>query len=171
MGGDNNAFFGYAAGMDNTSSSNSFFGSTAGSGNTTGSENSSFGRGAGAVNTSGASNTFVGNNAGLSNTTEDNNTFIGADSTGAAGITNATALGANAVVTQSDSLVLGNGVKVGIGNSAPSEKLHVVGNVFIGGNPNVGANGLILKSPNGATCAKLTIDNAGALVTTVITCP
>jgi len=74
-------------------------------------------------------------------------------------------------VTQSDSLVLGEGVKVGIGASAPREKLHVVGNVFIGGNPGVGARGLILKSPNGATCAKLTIDNAGALVTAVIVCP
>ncbi len=49
----------------------------------------------------------------MSNTTENNNTFIGASSNGAAGITNATAIGANAVVTQSNSAVLGNnGVRI-----------------------------------------------------------
>src|SRR5262249_25813424 len=31
--------------------------------------------------------------------------------------------------------------------------------------------GLILKSPNGAVCARLSIDNAGTLVTAVIACP
>ena len=32
--------------------------------------------------------------------------------------------------------------------------------------------GLILKSPNGTTCARISIDNAGALVTTVLgACP
>lgn len=63
----------------------------------------------------------------------DDNTFLGADSNGTAGITNATAVGANALVTQSDSLVLGSGVSVGVGTSAPKEKLHIAGNVFVGG--------------------------------------
>ena len=51
--------------------------------------------------------------------------------------------------------------------------MHVRGNIFItGGGPFANNyNGLILKSPDGATCAKLTINNAGALVTTVIPCP
>lgn len=187
--GSNNSFFGKSAGINNTTASfNTFFGAAAGSANTTGASNSFFGKDAGGANTTGASNafvgynageanttgstnTFVGDSAGLSNTTENDNTFIGANSNGAAGITNATAIGANATVSQSDSLVLGSGVKVGIGSSQPAEKLHVVGNVFIGGNPAAGANGLILKSPNGATCAKLTIDNAGVLVTAVIACP
>jgi hypothetical protein len=31
--------------------------------------------------------------------------------------------------------------------------------------------GLILKSPNGATCARISIDNAGAVVSSVVTCP
>jgi hypothetical protein len=81
-------------------------------------------------------NSFFGNNAGLSNTTEENNTFLGALSDGAAGITNATAIGFRAKVTQSNSLVLGsiNGLnfatadtKVGIGTTAPAANLHVTG--------------------------------------------
>ena len=43
--------------------------------------------------------------------------------------------------------------------------------IFISGNPAVGANGLILRSPNGVQCAKLTIDNAGSLVTSAVACP
>jgi len=170
--GSSNSFFGSFAGQLNaTGNDNSFFGLNAGHGNTEGGTNSFFGRNAGQLNTEGASNTFVGYNSGQSNTTESSNTFIGANSNGALGITNATAIGANASVTQSDSLVLGSDANVGVGASAPKEKLHVVGNIFIGGNPAMGANGLILKSPNGATCAKLTIDNAGVLVTTILACP
>lgn len=170
--GGANAFFGAAAGQSNTvGGSNAFFGQNSGGDNTTGFNNAFFGRNAGPFNTQGGDNTFVGHEAGLSNTTETDNTFVGAFSNGAAGITNATAIGANAIVTQSDSLVLGNNVKVGIGSAAPAEKLQVNGNIFVGGNPAAGANGVILKSPNGATCAKLTIDNAGALVTAVIACP
>jgi hypothetical protein len=167
--GEDNSFFGASAGQINTTGSdNSFFGAGAGGSNIDGRFNSLFGDAAGSNNTSGEGNTFMGRRAGLSNTTEDNNTFIGANSNGFEGITNATAIGANAVVTQSDSLVLGNSVKVGVGTSVPKEKLHVGGgNVLIDG----AANGLILKSPNGLTCAKLTIDNAGALVTTVVACP
>jgi hypothetical protein len=187
--GDGNSFFGKSAGAANTiAEDNSFFGESAGTANTTGSDNSFFGAGAGDSNidgkynslfgdgagnnnTSGDSNTFVGRFTGLSNTTEDNNTFLGANSNGAAAITNATAIGANAVVTQSDSLILGNAVKVGAGTAAPKEKLHVLGgNIYIDG---VAAsdNGIILKSPDGTTCAKLTISNAGALVTTIVPCP
>jgi hypothetical protein len=170
--GSLNSFFGTEAGLGNTTGEpNSFFGARAGYSNIGGDENSFFGFGAGYSNISGNSNTFVGINAGFSNTSEHSNTFLGASSNGAAGVTNATAIGANAVVTQSNSLVLGNGVKVGAGTSAPKEKLHVLGgNILIDGVA-TNNNGLILKSPDGLTCAKLTIDNAGALVTTVITCP
>jgi hypothetical protein len=67
---------------------------------------------------------------------ENQNTFIGAHSDGTAGISNATALGYAAKVTQSNSLVLGsinyvNGAtadtNVGIGTTAPTGKLHVKG--------------------------------------------
>ena len=67
--------------------------------------------------------------------TESFNTFIGSSAIGLAGVTNATAIGANSHVTQSNSLVLGSlidyynnptDVHVGIGTSAPIIKLHVV---------------------------------------------
>ena len=95
---------------------------------------------AGGNNTgSGNGNAFFGYNAGLSNTNESINTFIGYGSNGAAAITNATAIGANASVTQSNSLVLGsintvNGAtantKVGIGTTAPLTSLHVRKDAF-----------------------------------------
>ncbi|MEO8436061.1 MAG: hypothetical protein ABI596_14265 [Pyrinomonadaceae bacterium] len=183
--GPNNSFFGIQAGeATTTGSSNSFFGSFAGQFSTTGNDNSFFGLNAGRnteggtnsffggnagqFNTEGASNTFVGYNSGQSNTTEADNTFVGANANGAAGITNATAIGANASVTQSDSIILGSSAKVGIGTTAPKKKLHVAaGDLLLSGT----GQGVILTSPNGLTCASLTISNAGALVTTVIACP
>ena len=133
--GDFNVFFGTNAGQDNTTGSgNAFFGFLAGLSNTEGRSNSFFGDGVGQANTTGRSNAFFGTFAGRSNTTENNNTFLGSFSEGAAGITNATALGHRAGVTQSNSLVLGsiNGINgagadtnVGIGISAPAAPLHV----------------------------------------------
>lgn len=126
--GTQNSFFGAVAGNNNTSGSrNSFFGTSAGYNTTSGSDNAFLGYGAGTNNSTGGSNSFFGVNSGLSNTSGSNNTFIGALSNGAAGISNATALGANAVVTQSNSVVLGNNANVGIGTSAPQAKLHVTG--------------------------------------------
>ncbi len=78
-------------------------------------------------NTSGAQNVAMGYNAGVSNTTENANTFLGYAANGANGITNATAIGANASVTASNSIVLGNGVNVGIGITAPTKTLDVNG--------------------------------------------
>ena len=58
--------------------------------------------------------------------------------------------------------------RVGIGTTLPKARLDVAtGDILIGA---PGA-GIILKSPNGALCRKLTVDNAGALVTTAIACP
>ena len=54
--------------------------------------------------------------------------LAGAFANGLDGITNATAIGANSQVFQSNSLVLGNGVNVGIGTSAPVGVLHLNGN-------------------------------------------
>jgi endosialidase-like protein len=151
--GSSNAFFGRSAGLINSSGgSNSFFGASAGSSNTTGSNNTFIGNGAGGANTGsensflgwdsglnntqGGSNLFLGASSGLSNIGESNNTFVGAASNGGAGITNATAIGSNAQVTQSNSLVLGsintvNGAtantNVGIGRTAPDAPLSVAG--------------------------------------------
>ncbi len=133
--GSYNSFFGNGAGgLNTTGYGNSFFGFQAGMVNTAGPTNSFFGSAAGANNTTGYRNSFFGHNAGYSNTVENYNNFIGAHSDGAAGITNATAIGHQAKVTQSNSLVLGriNGVneatadtKVGIGTTAPVSTLNV----------------------------------------------
>ena len=76
--------------------------------------------------------------ATLTLTLGTNNTIIGSSAdVGSSGLTNAAAIGANAQVTQSNSLVLGsiNGVHgatantfVGIGTTAPLVRLNVVQN-------------------------------------------
>jgi trimeric autotransporter adhesin len=136
--GDENAFFGSGAGADNTNGDrNAFFGFASGENNTTGFSNAFFGEGAGAGTTSGSDNTFVGNAAGTTNTTGGSNTAIGNDAdVGDVDLTNATAIGARSLVTANHSLVLGsiagingaiNDTKVGIGTTAPLDRLHVDG--------------------------------------------
>jgi hypothetical protein len=130
-----NSFFGYSAGSGNTTgTSNSYVGVFAGSAGSTASENSFLGWGTGGFNTTGGDNTFIGYGAGSSNTNESNNTLVGASSDGAAGITNATAIGYRAKVTQSNSLILGgiNGINgatadtnVGMGTTSPNYRLHI----------------------------------------------
>lgn len=153
----NNAFFGSGAGSTNSAGTqDSYFGINAGN-KTTGSFNSFFGAGAGQFTTIGVGNTFVGNIAGSTNTTGTNNSFFGGNtgnsitteshialfgdtSDGASGITNSTAVGPNAKVTASNSLVLGsiNGVNgavsdtnVGIGTTAPNSNLQVKGSMAL----------------------------------------
>ncbi len=140
-----NAFFGNQAGLSNTTgTANSFFGSSAGRSNTngvdnsffgtnagirnTGSDNSFFGAGAGGFSTTGGSNTFIGRFSGATNTTGTNNTLLGTfANVGANNLMNATAIGANAVVSASDSLILGNNANVGIGTSTPNHRLSIAG--------------------------------------------
>src|SRR6266700_2545782 len=81
-----NSIFGYHAGFNNTGGFNTFIGSNVG-----------------VANTSGSANSFFGEGAGASNTTENANTFIGTLANGTAGISNATAIGANAQVMASNS--------------------------------------------------------------------
>lgn len=125
--GSGNSFFGLAAGQTNTEgSSNSFFGQSAGFSNTEGIEDSFIGRNAGFSNLTGAKNSFFGRNAGAANTTGSENTVIGySANVGFNNLTNATAIGANTIVAQSNSLVLGNNANVGIGTSLPSHQLTV----------------------------------------------
>ena len=76
----------------------------------------------------GDNNSFFGGQAGLTNTTGSGNTIIGRSAdVGSGNLTNATAIGAFARVSQSNSLVLGNGANVGIGTTAPSSLLHLNG--------------------------------------------
>jgi hypothetical protein len=128
-----------STGFNNTTGvSNAFFGRSAGNGNTTGSGNSFVGDLSGRANTTGSNNTFIGRNADFlaSVATGDNDTLLGAFAKVVSGVNNATAIGYSAIVTQSNSLVLGgiNGVNgatadtnVGIGTTSPSQKLHVRG--------------------------------------------
>jgi len=146
-----NSFVGYAAGTSNSNGNyNSFFGNQAGYSNTSGSSNSFFGLYTGISNTTGNYNAFFGSSAGSSNTTEHNNSFIGAYSDGAVGITNATAIGYLAKVTQSNSLVLGsiNGVntatadtKVGIGTTTPDRKLQIASSPGMNAELHIGGAG------------------------------
>jgi Chaperone of endosialidase len=122
--GSNNTFVGTDAGRTNTANGNTFVGRSAGyatttgaqnvfigldSGrfNTTGIANVALGEVAGYNNTTGVGNVFLGRLSGFSNTVESLNIFLGFQANGAAGITNATAIGANASVTTSNTMVLG----------------------------------------------------------------
>jgi hypothetical protein len=163
--GFGNSFFGAQAGANADSHDNSFFGYSAGLTTTAGGDNTFIGYVAGRYNTSGSNNTFIGSGAGETNS-GNNNTVIGfaADVTGF--LFNATALGANAIVAQSNSLVLGSGVNVGIGTSAPKTKLHIAGGSAYIASP----NSLIITSPNGS-CWFLTVSNTGVVSSSTITCP
>lgn len=145
--GYGNSFFGYESGESNASGrNNSFFGSQAGKLNT-GEWNTFIGKGAGELSTDTANNTFVGASAGDSNTTGVENAFFGTAAggfnttgsfntiigpfadVGARDLTNAAAIGSLALVTRSNSIVLGrvDDTNVGIGTTAPLDRLHVNG--------------------------------------------
>jgi hypothetical protein len=115
-----------------TGNQNTADGTSALASNTTGNQNTASGWRALYSNTTGGNNTAVGRWSGYNNSTGSNNTFIGANAgpdSGHGDLTNATAIGAGAVVSQSNSLILGNGANVGIGTAAPAATLDVVGNI------------------------------------------
>jgi hypothetical protein len=106
--------------------------------------NAFFGTNAG-LNTAASSNAFFGTSAGDTNVSGSFNTIMGtAADVGPNNLTNATAIGGRALVTQSNSLVLGsingqNGstvdTNVGVGTTAPSARLHLVGTSTLGSSP------------------------------------
>lgn len=131
-GGTDNLFAGVGSGGANAGSSNTFVGKDAGLSNTTGSENTFLGHSSGGQNTDGSQNTFLGNSAGNANATPGSgNTYVGYNADGASGLTNATAIGANAVVSQNNSLVLGNNANVGVGTSTPMVAMDINGGAAI----------------------------------------
>ncbi|MEQ8418242.1 MAG: hypothetical protein RIB71_27420 [Imperialibacter sp.] len=119
-GGGKTAAQGGSAGTDNT-----FLGANAGQA-TSGNGNIFVGSNAGLTNTTGAHNVFIGGDGGT-NTTGDFNTLIGDNAdVGVDGLANATAIGAGAIVSQSNSIALGQaGTKVGIGQSTPLSEVHI----------------------------------------------
>ena len=127
--GSGNQFEGYRSGYANVSGSdNVFVGYQSGFANINGNSNLFVGKSSGPNNTDGANNVFVGYQSGQNNVTGDYNTALGVRARVTVdGLTNATAIGSNAQVSQSNSLVLGNNAKVGIGTTAPTSTLDVQG--------------------------------------------
>jgi hypothetical protein len=149
--GSGNSFFGDNAGFNSTGINNSFFGRNAGIGNTTGAVNSFFGEGAGANNTTGSRNVFVGREAGFANATGSDLTLVGAfANVGSDGLSFATAIGSGAVVTTSNSVVLGRSAD------------HVV----VPGIVNVG--GALTSASVGTSTVNATVVNAGEVHGTVV---
>lgn len=140
--GDQSTALGYGVLRNNTTGSNNIgIGYHALYNNTTGHSNTALGNQALLNSTSGISNTSVGKRAGYSNITGFRNTFLG-DSADVDFFnqTNATAIGWNAHVNTSNSMVLGsiNGVNgatssvnVGMGLINPSTRLEVNGGFTI----------------------------------------
>jgi hypothetical protein len=105
----------------------------------------------------GSDTTAVGDHAGFTYSTGDADTFIGQNADQAVpGLTNATAIGAGAIVGESNALVLGNNAKVGIGTYTPDSELTVAGTIesTSGG----------IKFPDGSTqtTAGITLQPTGA---------
>lgn len=128
--GSNNTAVGYKAALNNISGNyNSVYGTKALYFNSGGGNNAAFGYKS-LYNNQGSGNTAYGTSAGLDNTSGINNTYIGYNASGSATISNSTAIGANAIVTASNSIVLGSGTQnVGIGVTAPVYKLDVCGTI------------------------------------------
>ena len=171
--GGANMFLGTNAGnLNTTGSSNSFFGTDAGASNTTGSDNMFFGTSAGVLNISGSSNYFagvatglnnttgsrnvmIGGSAGASNTTGTDNTYLGYGATGTATLSNATAIGANASASASNTVVLGNAATTITGTGLSGASGLRFPNLTSGSTP---------TSPSGTTGKVLSVNAAGDVI-------
>lgn len=164
--GNSNFIMGTNAGRNNTTGTGNFFlGDNSGGGNTTGSFNVYLGANAGdAPGVNGQNNLAIGFESGRNNQGGFNNSFIGfrADA-GAQNLVNATAIGNNAVVSSSNSIVLGKDANVGIGTSTPQAKLEIAtGTAGVSG---LRLSNLTASSTATVTAAKvLTVDNSGNVI-------
>jgi trimeric autotransporter adhesin len=172
-GGNYNMYLGSQAGqLSTTANQNVFIGHATGYNTTTGVYNTFIGRTAGFDNTTGTGNLCLGVFAGgvvsignysapggVANTTGNYNTLIGFKASPAlSNLTNATAIGANAVVGASNAIVLGDAsVNVGIGVTIPRRKLEVNGEAIIGGGITSLPAGYNLYVANGVLTEKVTI--------------
>jgi len=57
---------------------------------------------------------------------------------------------------------------VGVGNTTPNAKFHVTGGDIAVASQ---GNGVILRATDGCNCYRLTVNNSGALATTIVPCP
>ena len=166
--GSANVFMGQQTGISNTTGAyNLFMGNGSGGANTTGSGNTALGDGSGLHTTSGQRNVSVGQYAGMNNQTGSDNVFIGygarAGAVNPTNLTNAVAIGANAVVSQSNAIVLGNGANVGIGTSTPTARLEI--KTGIGGMSGLKFTNLTGSSATTVNTTKfLTLDAAGNVI-------
>jgi len=136
-GNDNTAAGLQALELNTTGIQNTATGHQALGANSTGGDNTATGRAALSANTTGGNNTALGYAAGVTantanaNTTGSFNTFLGyqAGPGTNAQLTNATAIGENALVSESNALVLGgtgaDAANVGIGTQTPVSLLQV----------------------------------------------
>jgi len=128
--GNQNVAYGKYALFNNNANDNTSYGFNAMFFNTSGASNTAIGITALQNNTSGSNNVAVGTYALGNNFIGNSNTAIGfAAEVGAPDLTNATAIGANATVTVSNAVVLGNNANVGIGTGSPSSPLHIVSSI------------------------------------------
>ncbi|GAB4047010.1 hypothetical protein [Spirosoma litoris] len=149
--GGNNVIIGDGAGYRNDGNSNTFIGNNSGYNTTIGSYNIFHGHGAGSNNTTGSHNIIIGPNAGTNITTGDDNILMGYNSQAEDGLHNATAIGSGSHVAISNALILGNNANVGIGTSAPTNRLEVVSET-----PN--ASGLTLSNLTASSPATQSTD-------------
>jgi hypothetical protein len=101
----------------------------------------------------GSQNTAIGQLAGSGQTNANQNTFVGYNSNVSSAsltlsVNNATAIGANTVLVQSNSVVLGNNADVGIGTSSPTQRLDVDGAIRMRAGP-YSTGDIIAAGPDG----------------------
>ncbi|MEK7382111.1 MAG: hypothetical protein AAB262_02380, partial [Elusimicrobiota bacterium] len=142
--GIQNTAIGNQAGRSNTTGNdNSFFGRTAGLSNTTGNRNLFIGRATGYYNTTASDNVWLGYYAGIGDSTtpdkrsvtDTKTIFIGSLASrdpsvaSTTALTNSIAIGYDAKVSSSNSMVLGgvgsNAINVAIGTTSPWAKLSI----------------------------------------------
>jgi hypothetical protein len=159
---NSNAFLGFAGNPTTTGSGDTAVGAYALFSNTTGGTNTASGNLALSYNTTGNGNTATGYSAAIpfdgSNVTGSNNTAVGSFTILSTGtLSYATAIGAGAMVTESNALVLGSyagspacgmlgcpNINVGIGTSAPGHLLDVAGFVAFDSTGQNNGNGIDL---------------------------
>ncbi|HEX3144001.1 MAG TPA: hypothetical protein VHQ64_08520 [Pyrinomonadaceae bacterium] len=138
--------------------------------NSTGSNNVAIGTSAGASVTSGTQNVIVGTNAGTTLTSGSHNYMVGY------GIEFPSATASNQL--NIGNLIYGTGVdgsgttvssgNVGIGTNSPNAKLQVTsGDVYV----QTQGKGIILRATDGSSCFRVTVNNAGTLSASSVTCP